>query len=156
MEIDKWEQDLKTRPVSPDEINEQFDSLFKTTGDLAQEAILANIELSVCGQISYYKTSLQRIKRNALINLELHESMNSLPLNPRMEDRIRDEIDLSIGNRFKNRLQILDHNNQVRNTINLLLSYLLYLQRTFGPLISQLFWGSLKSSFIHPNHLELE
>ena len=56
MEIDKWEQDLKTRPVSPDEINEQFDSLFKTTGDLALEAILANIELSVCGQISYYKT----------------------------------------------------------------------------------------------------
>ena len=53
MEIDNWEQDLKTRFVSPDEINEQFDLLFKTTGDLAKEAILANIELSVCGQISY-------------------------------------------------------------------------------------------------------
>ena len=47
MEIDKWEQDLKTRSVSPDEINEQFDLLFKTTGDLAKEAILANIELSM-------------------------------------------------------------------------------------------------------------
>ena len=102
MEIDKWEQDLKTRPVSPDEINQQFDLLFKTAGDLAKEAIFENVELSVCGQISYYKTSLQRIKRNALINLELHESMDSLPLNPRMDDRIRDEIDLSIGNRFRN------------------------------------------------------
>ena len=27
METDNWEQDLKTRVVSPDEINEQFDSL---------------------------------------------------------------------------------------------------------------------------------
>ena len=31
MEIDNWEQDLKTRIVSPDEINEQFDLLFKTS-----------------------------------------------------------------------------------------------------------------------------
>ena len=97
MEIDNWEQDLKTCFVSPDEINEQFYLLFKTTGDLAREAILANIELSVCGQISYYKTTLQRIKRNTLTNLELHGSMDSFTLNPRMDARIRDEIDLSIG-----------------------------------------------------------
>ena len=104
--------------VSPDDINEQFDLSFKTTGDLAREAILANVELSVCGQISYYKTTLQRIKRNALTNLELRGSMDSLPLNPRMDDRIRDEIDLSIGNRSRNRLQISVHDNQVRNTMN--------------------------------------
>ena len=56
-EIDNWEQDLRTRIVSPDEITEQFNLLFKTTGDLAREAILANVELSVCGQIFYYKTN---------------------------------------------------------------------------------------------------
>ena len=82
MEIDKWEQELKTRPVSPDEIKEQFDLLFKTAGNLAKEAIFANVELSMCGQSSYYKTTLQRIKRNALSNPGLHESMDSLPLNP--------------------------------------------------------------------------
>ena len=104
-EIDNWEQDLKTQCVSPDKINEQFDSLFKTTSYLAREAILANIELSMCGQISYYKTTLQRFKRNALTKLELRGIMDSLPLNSRMDDGIRDEIDLSIGNRPRNRLQ---------------------------------------------------
>ena len=119
MEIDKWEQDLKTCFVSPDKINEQFDLLFKTTGDLAKEAILANIDLSVCGQISYYKTTLQRIKRNALTNLELHGSMDSLSPNASMDGRIRDEIDLSIGNRPRNRLQNSVHvDKQVRNTMN--------------------------------------
>ena len=61
---------------------------------------------------------MQRIKRNALSNPGLHESMDSLPLNPRMDDRIRDEIDLSIGNRFRNTLQISDYDVQVRNTIS--------------------------------------
>ena len=44
--------------------------------------------------------------------------MDSLPLNPRIDDRIRYEIDLSIGNRSRNRLQISDHDNQVRNIMN--------------------------------------
>ena len=117
-EIDNWEQDLKTQCVSPDKINEQFDSLFKTTSDLAREAILANIELSMCGQISYYKTTLQRLKRNALSNLELRGSMDSLHLDSRMDDGIRDEIDLSIGSRTRNRLQSSGHDVQVRNISN--------------------------------------
>ena len=43
METDSWEQDLKTRVVSPDEINEQFDSLAKITINLSREALLANV-----------------------------------------------------------------------------------------------------------------
>ena len=39
MEIESWEQDLKTRVVSPDEINEQFDSLTKITDDLSKETL---------------------------------------------------------------------------------------------------------------------
>ena len=77
-----------------------------------------NVELSVCGQISYYKTTLERIKRNPLTNLELHGSRGSLPLNSSMDGRIRDEIDLSIRNRSRNMLQFSVHNNQVRNTMN--------------------------------------
>ena len=57
MEIDYWEYDLRTQCVSPDEINEQFDSLFKSMNVLAKEAILANVDLSVCGQISDCKKS---------------------------------------------------------------------------------------------------
>ena len=98
-------------------IKEQFDSLFKNTSDLAREAIRANMELSMCGQISYYKTTLQRLKRNALSNLELRGSMDSLHLNSRMDDGIRDEIDLSIGNKSKSRMRSSDQDIQVRNTM---------------------------------------
>ena len=48
MEIDNWEYDLRTQCISSDEINEQFDSLFKSMNVLAKEAILANVDLSVC------------------------------------------------------------------------------------------------------------
>ena len=56
-EIESYEQDLKTRVVSPDEINEQFDSLTKITYDLSKESVRANVKLSVCGQICYFKQS---------------------------------------------------------------------------------------------------
>ena len=39
METDSWDHDLKTRVVSPDEINEQFDSLTKITDDLSKETL---------------------------------------------------------------------------------------------------------------------
>ena len=80
METDSWEQDLKTCVVSPDEINEQFDSLAKITDDLSREALLANVELSVCGQICYFKTTLKRIKRTALTDSRIQWNMNSTPL----------------------------------------------------------------------------
>ena len=92
--------------------------MFKSTSDLAREAILANIELSICGQISYYKTTLQQLKRNVLSNLDLRGSMDSLHLDSRMDDGIRDEIDLSIGSRTRNRLQSSGHDVQVRNTMS--------------------------------------
>ena len=54
MEINDWEQDLKTVLfISLDDINEQFGLLTKTMIDLAKEALLAKVEFSMCGQISY-------------------------------------------------------------------------------------------------------
>ena len=62
---------------------------------LAKEAILANVDLTVCGQISECKTTVQRLKRNALYDLEMPESMDSHRQDSRGEDGLRDEIDLS-------------------------------------------------------------
>ena len=95
MEIDNWEYELKTQCFSFDEINEQFNSLVKDVNILAKEAILANVDLTVCGQISECKTTVQQLKRNALFDLEMRESMDSHHQDSRMEDRLRDEIYLS-------------------------------------------------------------
>ena len=51
---------------------------------LAKEPILANMDLSVCGQISDCKTTVQLLKRNALFDLEMRESMDSLHQDSRM------------------------------------------------------------------------
>ena len=92
--------------------------MFNISDDISREALPANVELSLCGQISYYKTTLKRIKRIALTDTELHGSMNSLPLNSSMETRIRDELDLSTRNRSRNILQFSAHDSHVRNTMN--------------------------------------
>ena len=105
MEIDNWEYELRTQCISFDEINEQFDSLFKGMHVLAKEAILANVDLSVCGQISDCKTTVQR-RRNALFDLEMREGMDSLHQDSKMEDGLRDKIDLSI------RGQVVDNAGQ--------------------------------------------
>ena len=49
---------------------------------------------------------MQRLKRNALFDLEMRGGMNSLHQDSRMEDGIRDEIDLSI------RGQVVDNAGQ--------------------------------------------
>ena len=92
METDNWEQDLKTRVVSPNEINEQFDSLAKITDDLCREALLANVELSVCGQICYCKTTLKRIRRTALTDPRILWNVNSPPLSSNSDIRNREDV----------------------------------------------------------------
>ena len=105
-EIDYWEYELKTQCFSFDEINEQFDSLVKNVNILAKEAILANVDLTVCGQISECRTTVQRLKRNALYHLESHENMDSHCQDSKSEDGLRDEIDLSF------RGQVIDNAGQ--------------------------------------------
>ena len=115
LKIDNWEYDLRTQCISSDEINEQFDSLFKSMNVLAKEAILANVDLSVCGQISDCKTTVQQLKRNALFDLEMLGGMDSPRQDSRMEDGLRDEINLSI------RGQVVDnagqHSPRIRDEI---------------------------------------
>ena len=87
---------MKTRVVSPDEINEQFDSLTKITYDLSKESVRANVKLSVCGQICYFKTTLKRIRRTALTDPEIQWNVNSLPLSS--DSVIRNRNDIQVRN----------------------------------------------------------
>ena len=62
---------------------------------LAKEVILANVDLTVCGQISECRTTVQRLKRNAVCDLENQENMDFHCQGSRSEDGLMDEIDLS-------------------------------------------------------------
>ena len=95
MEIDYWEYELKSQCLTFEEINEHSNSLIKNLIVLGKEAILANVELTVCGQISECRATVQRLKRNALCELESQEDMDAQCLGSRNEDELRDEIDLS-------------------------------------------------------------
>ena len=105
-EIDYWEYELKTQCFSFDEINEQFNSLIKHVNVLAKEAILANVDLTVCGQISECRIAVQRLKTNALYDLDSLEYTDSHYQGSKDEDGLRDEIDLSF------RGQIVDNAGQ--------------------------------------------
>ena len=100
-EIDYWEYELKTQCFSFDEIIEQFNSLIKNVNILAKEAILANVDLTVCGQISECN-----LKTNALHDLDSLEYTDSHCQGSRDKDGLRDEIDLSF------RGQIVDNAGQ--------------------------------------------
>ena len=104
--IDYWEYKLKTQCFSFDEINEQFNSLIKNVNVLAKEAILANVDLTVCGQISECRIAVQRLKTNALYDLDSLEYTDSHYQGSKGEDGLRDEIDLSF------RGQIVDNAGQ--------------------------------------------
>ena len=127
-EIESWEQDLKTLVVSPDEINEQFDSLTKITDDLSKEALRANVELSMCGQICYFKTILKQIRRTALTDPRIQWNDNSPLLG--LNGDIRNREDIQIRNTVSgSRSDVLNpcelditypffQNVRVRNTIS--------------------------------------
>ena len=82
MEIDYWEYILRTQCVSPDEIIEQIDSVFKGVNNLAKEVIFVKMDLTVCGQISECRTAMQRI-------LENYGNMNSHCQGSRSKDGLR-------------------------------------------------------------------
>ena len=64
------------------------------------------MDLTVCGQISECRATVQRLKRNALCELESQENMDFQYLGSRNEDELRDEIDLSF------RGQVIDNVGQ--------------------------------------------
>ena len=59
MEIDYWEYELKSQCLTFEEINEHSNSLIKNLIVLGKEVILANVELTVCGQISECRATVQ-------------------------------------------------------------------------------------------------
>ena len=62
--------------------------------------------------------TLKQIRRKALTDLELQRSMDLLPLNSRIDTRIRDGLDLSSRKRSRNKLPFFAHDTQVRNTMS--------------------------------------
>ena len=90
MEIDYWEYILRTQCVSPDEIIEQIDSVFKGVNNLAKEVIFVKMDLTVCGQISECRTAMQRI-------LENYGNMDSHCQGSRSEDGLREDNDFFQG-----------------------------------------------------------
>ena len=50
--------------MSLDAINNQANSLARLSQDLAKDAIMAGVNLTLCGEISNYKNMLTQIKEN--------------------------------------------------------------------------------------------
>ena len=112
MRIDYWELDLKGLGlyVSPQEVSEQFEALFKATTDLIRVAISASMDLPICGEIFMIKTTLKRLKQKALANMEMDGSLDHGAMDPRIstdncnntevpEVQIVDNIGDNIGQR---------------------------------------------------------
>ena len=96
MELDYWEYEIKGQYLMSEEINEHSNSLIKRLSILRKEAILADVELTVCEQISDCRATVQLLTRNALYELERQEDRDAQHLGSRREDELRDEINLHI------------------------------------------------------------
>ena len=64
MEINEWKTSTESQFMSLDAINDQASSLAELSQDLAKEAIMAVVDLTLCGEISNYKNMLTQIKEN--------------------------------------------------------------------------------------------
>ena len=80
---------------------------------MAKEALLAQVEYSVCGQISHYETSLKRIRRNALTENELQGNVESFPLTLNVSTILQDELNISVNERTRYTLETSAHDVQV-------------------------------------------
>ena len=65
MELDYWEYEIKGQYLTSEEINEHSNSLIKRLSILRKEAILADVELTVCEQISDCRATVQLLTRTA-------------------------------------------------------------------------------------------
>ena len=81
MEINEWEILTKSHVISPEVINEQVRYLSKISQDLAKEAIVARGDLTLCGEISYYKNIVNQIKQKALKGINPPSNLVSSPSN---------------------------------------------------------------------------
>ena len=71
MEINEWKTSTESQFMSLDAINDQASSLAELSQDLAKEAIMAGVDLTLCGEISNYKNIVTQIKENTLKRIKL-------------------------------------------------------------------------------------
>ena len=76
-------------------INDHAHVLTKLSQDLAKEAIMTGVDLSLCGRISNYKTDIARIQKKMLKKSESRSNLTSSPTSLRRNRMIRDELNIS-------------------------------------------------------------
>ena len=65
-EINEWENSLKNRAVPVDQLNRQFSFFSKVIKVLSNQALLANVSISICGAIVSLKDVIAQMKPNGL------------------------------------------------------------------------------------------
>ena len=91
-------KDLKTSEsqfMFVDAINNQDYLLTKLFQDLAKEAVMAGVELTLCGRISNYKNVIIQIKEKILKRIETRSSSTSSPTNLSGNRAMQGELNIS-------------------------------------------------------------
>ena len=86
---------LNSEVISPVGIIRQFGSLSRVIKDLAREALLARVDFPMCGEISNYKTIINRIKQNAVKEINSQSDLAPSPPNRNSDSVFCNELNLS-------------------------------------------------------------
>ena len=78
-----------------DAINDQASSLAKLSQDLAKEAIMAGVDLTLCGEISNYKNIVTQIKENTLKRISPQSNLMSSLSNLNGNRALRNKLNIS-------------------------------------------------------------
>ena len=81
VEINVWKNSAESQLISIDAINNRAYLLTKLSQDLAKEAIMAGVELTLCGRISDYKNVIIQIKEKILERIKTRSNLTSSPTN---------------------------------------------------------------------------
>ena len=81
-----------------DAINDCAYVFTKLSPDLAKEAIMTGVEISLCGRISDYKTDIAQIKEKMIKKIESRSNMTSFPTSLSGSREIRGELNISSMN----------------------------------------------------------
>ena len=76
-EINEWKISAESELISMDVICEHAKILTRLSQELAKEAIMTGVEISLCGRISDYKTDIARIKEKMLKKIKSQSNMIS-------------------------------------------------------------------------------
>ena len=116
METNEWEILLNSQVIPPIGINRQFESLSRVIYDLAREALVARVDFLVCGEISNYKTIINRIRQNLLKGIDQQTGLAPFPQNCNSDSVFLNELNLSSidppSNRMQRSLEIIEIENQ--------------------------------------------